>query len=140
MFSKGIPPFPNQEPFHMKNLTKSEPDTPAVAERVNYQLPAVNIYQTDDGYTLEADIPGVNRDGLEIHLDQNELTLVARRHASSDGTVHYRESADGDFRRVFELNPEIDTDKIAARVDQGVLTLHLPRREAVKPRKIAVTD
>jgi HSP20 family protein len=124
----------------MKNLIKSETDTPAGAERLNYQLPAVNIYQTDDGYTLEADIPGVNRDGLEIHLDQNELTLVAHRRAANGGTVHYRESADGDFRRVFELNPEIDTEKIAARVDQGVLTLHLPRREAVKPRKISVTD
>jgi HSP20 family protein len=124
----------------MKNLTKSESDTPAAAERVNYQLPAVNIYETDDGYTLEADIPGVNREGLEIHLDQNELTLVGRRQVFNGGTVHYRESAEGDFRRAFELDPEIDTDKIAARVDQGVLTLHLPRREAVKPRKIAVTD
>jgi HSP20 family protein len=124
----------------MKNLTKSEADAPAVAERVNYQLPAVNIYETEDGYTLEADIPGVNREGLEVHLDQNELTLVARRQGSTEGTVHYRETANGDFRRVFELNPEIDTGKIAARVDQGVLTLHLPRREAVKPRRIAVTD
>ena len=124
----------------MNTVTQRDAETPAVAERLNYQLPTVNIYETDDGYTLEADIPGVSRDGLEIHLDQNELTLVAHRQPLPGGTEHYRESANGDFRRVFELDPEIDTDKIAARVEQGVLTLHLPRREAVKPRKIAVTD
>jgi len=124
----------------MNAVTQRESDKPAVAERVNYQLPAVNIYETEDGYTLEADLPGVNREGLEIQLHLNELTLLGRRTASTSETVHYRESGDGDFRRVFELDPEVDTEKIAARVDQGVLTLHLPRREAVKPRKIAITD
>ena len=140
MSVEGTRLFPTNDEFVMKNVIKSEPDSSARAERVNYQLPSVNIYETGDGYTLEADIPGANREGLEIHLDQNELTLVGHRQPTSGGTAHYRESADGDYRRVFELDPGIDTDKIAARVEQGVLTLHLPRREAVKPRKIAITD
>jgi len=109
-------------------------------ESVRYHLPAVNIYETTDGYTLEADMPGVNRDGLEIYLDQNELTLLGRRPGSTPETVHYRESGSGDFRRVFELDPGIDTEKITARVENGVLTLHLARREQTKPRQIAVTD
>jgi len=124
----------------MKAVTKRETEAPATAERVNYQLPPVNIYETDDGYTLEADMPGVAKDGLEIFLERNELTLLGRRRESKPETVHYRESGDGDFRRVFELDPEIDTDKIAARVDNGVLTLHLAKREQLKPRKIAVSD
>lgn len=124
----------------MKNTTSTEPQNEARGERVNYQLPAVNIYQTPEGYTLEADMPGVNRDGLEIFLDQNELTLLGRRQAGTPESFHYRESADGDYRRVFELDPEIDTDKITARVENGVLTLHLARREQLKPRQIAVTD
>lgn len=117
-----------------------ETDTPSAAERVNYQLPAVNIYETQDGYTLEADVPGVTRESLEIYLDRNELTLLGRRATLRPETVHYRESAAADFRRVFELAHEINTDAITAKVENGVLTLHLARREETKPRKIAVTD
>jgi HSP20 family protein len=110
------------------------------AERVEYVLPVVNIYATEDGYQLEADMPGVTKDGLEISLDRNELTLVGHRNPAGVETCHYRESSDGDFRRVFELDPEIDTDKITARVENGVLHLTLARREQLKPRKIAVVD
>lgn len=126
----------------MNNSTLCETKNTARGEQVSYLLPAVNIYQTQEGYTLEADMPGVTRDGLEIYLDQNELTLLGRRQPglAKPETTHYRESASGDFRRVFELDPEIDTDKITARVENGVLTLHLARREQVKPRQIAITD
>ena len=51
----------------------------------------------------------------------------------------FRESREADFRRVFELDPAIDTSKISAKVEQGILTLTLPKSESVKPRKIAVT-
>jgi len=129
-----------KENLIMKAVTKRETETPAPAERVTYQLPAVNIYEADEGYTLEADMPGVSKDGLEIYLERNELTLLGRRSGSKPESVHYQESGVGDFRRVFELDPEIDTDKIAARVDNGVLTLHLAKREHLKPRKIAVSD
>lgn len=126
----------------MNTTTLCETKNPTRGEQIAYLLPAVNIYETTDGYTLEADMPGVTRDGLEIYLDQNELTLLGRRQPSPSQTetTHYRESATGDFRRVFELDPEIDTDKITARVENGVLTLHLARREQVKPRQIAITD
>ncbi len=124
----------------MNNTSVCEAKNEVRGERVSYLLPAVNIYETPDGYTLEADMPGVSKEGLEIYLDQNELTLLGRRSGSTPETVHYRESADGDYRRVFELDPEIDTDRITARVESGVLTLHLARREQVKPRQIAVTD
>ncbi len=124
----------------MNTLTKRDNDRPASAERVEYILPSVNIYGTDDGYLLEADMPGVTKDRLEIHLERNELTIVGHRNALEYPVVHFRESADGDFRRVFELDAEIDTDKIAARVENGVLTLTLAKREQLKPRRIAVAD
>jgi HSP20 family protein len=127
----------------MKAVARRDENGNAAAvspERVEYVLPAVNIYETDDGYLLEADMPGVSREGLEIFLDQNELTLIGRRRGVSMPTTHYRESSEGDFRRVFELNPEIDTEKISARVENGVLTLSLAKREQVKPRRIKVTD
>lgn len=123
----------------MNTLTKQEPRANG-AERVNYVLPAVDIYETEEGYLLEADMPGVTRDGLEIYLDQNELTLVGRKASRDRGNARYHESSGGDYRRVFELNPEIDTEKITARVENGVLTLNLAKREQLKPRRIAVGD
>jgi HSP20 family protein len=59
--------------------------------------------------------------------------------AQIEGTLIHRESRTEDFRRVFELDPSIDTSKISARIDQGFLTLTLPKAEQVKPRKIAVS-
>lgn len=109
-------------------------------ERMEYVLPAVNIHETEDGYLLEADMPGVPKDGLDIQLDRNELTIVGRRAGVAYDTTHYRESTHGDFRRVFELDPEIDTDKITAHVDNGVLKLKLSKREHLKPRKITITE
>ena len=110
------------------------------AERVAELIsPVVNIVETKDGYVLEAEMPGVNKSGLEITLEDNQLTLVGRRHAEAPaGEALFRESHNADYRRVFELDPAIDTAKISAQMEQGVLTLTLPKSERVKPRKITV--
>jgi len=112
----------------------------SVGER-RYSAPDVNIFETKDDYVLEAEMPGVSKDGLEITLEGNVLTLVGHRSDETPlGEAVYRESRPVDYRRVFELDPAIDADKINARVEQGVLTLTLPKAERVKPRKIAVTE
>jgi len=101
--------------------------------------PEVNIFETKDGYVLEAEMPGVTKDGLEITLEGNEITLVGHRHVEPlAGQALFRESHNADFRRVFELDPAIDMSKISAKVDQGILVLTLPKSEQVKPRKIVV--
>ena len=101
--------------------------------------PEVNICETKDGYVLQAEMPGVNKDGLEITLEGNEITLVGHRQVEPvKGAPLFRESREADYRRVFELDPAIDTGKVSARMDQGVLTLTLPKSERVKPRKINV--
>jgi HSP20 family protein len=107
--------------------------------REDYVAPEVNIFETKDGYVLEAEMPGVGKEGLEITLDGNELTLIGRRAEEvAHGEPLFQERRLADFRRVFELDPAIDTKKISARMDQGVLTLTLPKSERVKPRKITV--
>jgi len=104
-----------------------------------YLTPEVNIFEGRDGYLIEAEMPGVNKDGLEITLEGNEITITGHRRAEGPvGDVLVRECSSGDFRRVFELDPAIDTGKISARMDQGVLTLTLPKSERVKPRQIKV--
>lgn len=101
--------------------------------------PPVNIIETKDGYTLEAEIPGVSKDGVEITVEDNQLTILGRRNRTdSKARVLYRESADTDYRRVFELDPAVDATKITANVEQGVLTVQLPFSERVKPRKISI--
>jgi HSP20 family protein len=128
----------------MKTMTKSEnrpaPETqPAERERF-YVSPRVNITEGQDGYLLEAEMPGVDKNGLEISLEGNELTLTGRRQGPPQGLdVVYRESTHRDYRRVFMLDPTIDSTKIEAKMDNGVLKLHLPKAEQVKPRRIAVT-
>jgi len=119
---------------------QSENRTTTAAEPV-YSAPEVNITETKDSYVLEAEMPGVNKDGLDISLEDNVLTLTGRQSgAVPPGTLTYRESKMTDYRRAFELDPVVDTARISARMDQGVLTLTLPKVEKVKPRKIAVTD
>jgi len=104
-----------------------------------YVSPDVNIFETKDGYVLEAEMPGVSKEGLEITLEGNEITIVGHRNNEMPtGTPLFRERRPVDFRRVFELDPAIDTAKIAAKMDQGLLTLTLPNSEKVKPRKISV--
>lgn len=111
----------------------------APAPQRGYLHPAVNVVETKDGYILEAEMPGVGKEGLEVLLEDNELTIVGKRSNGVDGLQPlYRESVDRDYRRSFVLDPAIDTAKISARIERGVLTLTLPKAEKVKPRKISV--
>jgi HSP20 family protein len=104
-----------------------------------FTVPGVNILETKDGYVLEAEMPGINKDGLEITLEGNEITIIGHRSAQAlPGQPIFRESREVDYRRVFELDPAIDTAKVAAKMDTGILTLTLPKSERVKPRKLTV--
>jgi HSP20 family protein len=129
----------------MNTLTQTENrptrETNGVAqqERRGFITPPVNVVETKDGYLLEAEMPGVGKDGLEVQLEENELTIVGHRRVTVEGAEPlYRESVDRDYRRSFVLDPAIDTAKITARIERGVLTLNLPKAEKVKPRKISV--
>jgi HSP20 family protein len=107
----------------------------------NYVSPEVNIYETKEGYVLEAELPGVSKEGLDISVETNTLTLTGRRAKNElKAAALYCESTPADYRRVFELDPAIDAAKISAKLEQGILTVHLPKAEQVKPRKVVVND
>lgn len=124
----------------MNTLTQQDrQETAARAKR--FVTPPVNIFEAQDGYVLEAEMPGVGKDGIEITLEGNELTIVGHRQDESPtAETIYRESRPVDYRRTFELDPTIETGKIKAEMNQGVLTLHLPKAEKVKPRRITIAD
>jgi HSP20 family protein len=102
--------------------------------------PVASVVEGGDVYMLNVEMPGVNKEGLEISVENNELTIIGRRSLPQiEATLIHRESRPENFRRVFELDPSIDMSKISARIDQGILTLTLPKAEQVKPRKITVS-
>ena len=102
--------------------------------------PPASVTEIADGYMLEIEMPGVKKDGLEISVENNELTIIGGRSLPAvEGTLIHRESRPENFRRAFEIDPSIDADKISAKIDQGLATLTLPKAEQVKPRKITVS-
>jgi HSP20 family protein len=120
-----------------ETTTNASTAQPQPASR--YVSPDVNIFETAEGYVLEAELPGVSKSGVEISVEGNELTLVGRREKSDLKANHiYSESSAADYRRVFELDPAIDTAKVDAKIEQGILTVTLPKSERVKPRKVPV--
>jgi len=129
----------------MNAVTTQRKDTNQSKDRAETQerflSPEVDIYEGHDEYVLKAEMPGVNKEGLELSLEGSVLTITGRRNSDvPKGTLLHGESQPYGFRRVFELDPAIDTEKIRAKIEQGVLVLNLPKAERVKPRKIMVTE
>ena len=104
--------------------------------------PPVNLQETDEGYVLTAEIPGVAPEDVDVSIEGSTITLSGERkieYAVGDGTaVHRRERQPGSFRRAFELPTEIDLDAAKATHKNGVLTLQLPKSPASKPRQITI--
>jgi len=108
-------------------------------ETEQFIAPPATVLENTEGYTLAVEMPGVSKENLEMWVENNELTILGRRSlATVEGTLLHRESRSENFRRSFELDPSIDAAKITAKIEQGVVTLALPKAEQVKPRKIAV--
>lgn len=102
--------------------------------------PLYEIKETPDAYGVTVYLPGVAKDGLEITAEESELRIVGRRawKQPEGWTALHRESADVPYELVLAHDNEIDADKIAAELREGVLRISLPKHEAIKPRKIAV--
>ena len=125
----------------MNTLVRENRSSAANGERAAEQFitPSATVLENADGYTLEVEMPGVNKETLEMWVENNELTIVGRRSMPViDGTLLHRESRLENFRRTFELDPTIDAEKISAKIEHGVVSLTLPKAEQVKPRKITV--
>jgi len=119
--------------------TLAQRDSTSTDESAAYLIPVADIVSSGNAYVLQIEMPGVDKNGLELTVENGELVIVGhRRRIDSIGEPAYREIRTKDYRRVYELDPSIDTGKINARIDQGLLTVTLPKAETVQPRKIAV--
>lgn len=120
-------------------LTRKETSTPAERmERRRTVPPPVDIYENGDEVLVIADVPGASPDGITVRLDKDELFVHARCNGEGPGECVLGAPRGADYGRTFLVPRGIDADKIAADLKSGVLTIHLPKSEAMKPRKIAV--
>jgi HSP20 family molecular chaperone IbpA len=123
----------------VKAEKKAEVTTPEFTRGAVTFTPRVDIIETPEELLLYADVPGVKQEDVDVRFESGELILHGKcnpRHPAANQLLNEFEF--GDFYRVFTLNESIDAEKIAAELKQGVLTVHLPKSEAVKPRKITV--
>jgi HSP20 family molecular chaperone IbpA len=119
-------------------VAQETPTAEVTKTRERYITPPVDIYETSDGLVVTADIPGVAQEGLDVRVDNRVLTIQGRsRHVVSGEPIH-REYELVHYFRQFELSDEVDVEKIAAELKHGVLTLHLTKAAAAKPRQIPV--
>jgi HSP20 family protein len=103
--------------------------------------PAVDIVETEDALTLKADLPDVKTEDIDIRVENNTMTLRGSRKFEKDTSVkgyHRIERSYGDFVRSFALPNTVETDKVGAEYENGVLTITLPKKEAAKPRQVKV--
>ncbi len=103
-------------------------------------FPALNVWESGHDLMVEAELPGLSQDDLEILVVGNQLTLRGQRKPSAEenATYHRRERGVGKFERIVRLPVDVDADQVQAQLVDGVLRLTLPKSEAVRPRKIAV--
>ena len=122
------------------DLATREATTPAKSNGPKpTQTPLVDVYESADELMLVADMPGVTPNELAIHVDKDELTIESHRTAAaSDAKLLASEFVPRDYRRSFTVPHGLDMDKVRAEFANGILSLHLPKSPAVKPRQIQV--
>lgn len=119
-------------------------NTPGVATAARMvtgrSFPAVNVWEDGENFFVEAEVPGLKSENLEITVVGDELTLKGERASEerSEATYHRQERGIGSFSRAIKLPNEVNAERVEAALKDGVLLLTLPKAEAAKPRKIKV--
>jgi HSP20 family protein len=124
----------------MNLLTENEPRATNGNAQRRTVAPRYSVEETADAFVITAQVPGVDRSALETQVDGEKLTVSARRSWTppKDATAIYREIQVADYRLVFEVDHRVNREGVRAELNQGVLTLTLPKSEALKPRRIEI--
>lgn len=104
--------------------------------------PAMDVVENDDAFLVSIDVPGVDRKDLEISVADNVLTVKGEKKDSrnrKDRKYFRKESWEGSFQRTLSLPAGVDSDKISAKLTDGVLSISLQKREEAKPKQISVS-
>ena len=104
-----------------------------------YIAPPVDIYETEDALMVVADLPGVDKDGVDLRVEDNVLTIKGKANYNPPANAIREEFSLQGYYRQFQLSDEVDQEKISAESKNGVLTIRLPKAEKSKPRQIKVS-
>jgi HSP20 family protein len=104
-----------------------------------YVRPAVDIYETEEGLVVMADLPGATKESVALEVENDVLTIKSRAVHALPAEPIYREFELLSYYRQFQLSDTVDDEKIEAEFKHGVLTLRIPRAERTKPRQIPVS-
>ncbi len=121
-----------------KNVAKAENTKPEIIQKFPTLVPSVDIYENSEEILLFADLPGVKKEHIAVDLDNGQLTLVGTRHMEQEKGIQLEEFGPAQYRRIFSVPQGIDLTKVDAELNDGVLKLHLPKSDAVKPRRVEV--
>ncbi len=118
-----------------KELTGQEKTVPG-----RFYVPSTDAYETEEGLTLVMEIPGVRSENLEVSLEDGVLKVEGKLDFSRFAGLEpvYTEYNVGHYARSFALSDKVDQENIGAKLEDGVLTLTLPKSPAARPRKIAI--
>lgn len=119
---------------------EAAPRNAAVRRSESALIPPVDVIEDSTGITLRADLPGVAKDKLGLHVESDTLTIEGEvGFAMPEGMeASYAEVGVPRFRRVFTLSKELDTGKVSAELKHGVLSLRIPKAEHAQPRRIDI--
>jgi len=110
----------------------------ATRDEANYIAPPVDIFENEGALIAVADLPGVDKDGVDIRVDDNILTIKGNAKYTQSSTVLRQEFTLQSYYRQFQLSDEVDQSKISAESKNGVLTITLPKAEKSKPKQVKV--
>lgn len=103
--------------------------------------PLADVEETDDAYVVEIDLPGVKRDDIDIQLSDRQLTVSGEvKEKERTGILRRRTRRVGQFQYSVTLPADVDADKVSAQLDDGVLTVRVPKPEQAKPRRIQISS
>ncbi len=125
-------------------MAKRAPEANLRAEPVRrsqlYFSPLVDVHENEQELIFFADMPGVRPEDVHLHYEKGELTLHGHVTPDENRQFLLNEFQVGDFTRTFSIHESVDADKISAEMKNGVLIVHLPKREEAKPRVIAIKN
>ena len=125
-----------------QDMIKREQSVPANREDTRSAgrvlVPAVDIFESEENLTLIADMPGVEKGGLEINLEKGLLTISGEVALENRGKSLLREFSTANYFRQFKVSEHIDAEKSTAELNNGVLTLTIPKAESAKPKRIEI--
>lgn len=121
-----------------KEMILKEESMPERTKELPVIAPLVDIFENDDQILLHADMPGVAKEQISVHVDNGRLEISGVRKLDTTGSEIWKEFDSVEYKRVFSVPQSIDVPKVNAELKDGVLKLYLPKAEAAKPKVIEI--